>query len=116
MFRINKDPFNQKEEKEEDKRIEYKIIPIYVKNLVNNKDDEIKVPNSITVRTLVNIIESMTEVKYLKSLTIKPEKSNKEKFISLDNFDKTLYECNIRRGATVILGKEPVKGGLSLNR
>jgi hypothetical protein len=83
---------------------------IYIKDLSNDKEYELKVEESLKISELKKQIEALINRKIDNKLTIK--KNKRPNPTSLSDETITVKEAHIKNGDTIIVGKAPAKGGL----
>ena len=83
---------------------------IYVKDLSNDKEYELKVEEGLKISELKKKIETLIGREIENKLTIK--KNLRPNPTSLSDENQTVKQAHIKNGDTIIVGKAPAKGGL----
>lgn len=83
---------------------------IYVKDLSNDKEYELKVEEGLKISELKKKIETLIGRNIVNKLTIK--KNLRPNPTSLSDENQTVKQAHIKNGDTIIVGKAPAKGGL----
>jgi hypothetical protein len=83
---------------------------IYVKDLSNDKEYELKVEEGLKISELKKKIETLIGRNIDNKLTIK--KNLRLNTTSLSDENQTVKQAYIKNGDTIIVGKAPARGGL----
>lgn len=83
---------------------------IYVKDLSNDKEYELKVEEGLKISELKKKIETLIGREIENKLTIKKNLRNNPTSLSDEN--QTVKQAHIKNGDTIIVGKAPARGGL----
>ncbi len=82
---------------------------IYVKDLSNDKEYELKVEEGLRISELKKRIQELIGRNIVNKLMIK--KKLRPTPTNLDDENLTVKEAKIKNGDTIIIGKAPAKGG-----